>query len=65
MLVLTRLVGQSVILITDDGKVIKIAVNYCRSDRVSLAIDAPRPGVEIWREEIFPGKDKIAVDKTK
>lgn len=65
MLVIERHQGKSIFLVTDDGKLIKITVCRIRGNKIRLGIEAPRPGVEIWREEIFPGLDKIAIDKPK
>ena len=51
MLVLTRKLGEAVVMTDPDGRRIVIRVNRVRGDQVRIAIDAPRD-VNIAREEL-------------
>jgi carbon storage regulator len=59
MLVLSRLLHESIIIETSDGP-ITVVIHTIESHRVKLGFDAP-PNVRIWREEIHP--EKVAARK--
>ena len=54
MLVITRLVGEKVLIFPPGGKPIKIEIVSVRGDRVRIGIEAPQ-NVLVLREELVGG----------
>jgi carbon storage regulator len=52
MLVLTRKLGESLVMTTENGEVIRVTLSYAPGNRVKVAIDAPQ-SVRVQRAELL------------
>lgn len=58
MLVLTRKIGEVIIIKTPDGQTIKIAVVKIKGSQVKIGVEADRETFLVLREELYKQKTK-------